>query len=80
VITTPSRRPTEPDCPAAPEAERTPHVPAPRADRVVTPAQVNRAVLQLRERRGKAAAEQLQAVLRALDLTVAPDQDAPGPR
>ena len=38
--------------------------------RVVTPEQVDRAVVQLRERRGRTAAEQMQAVLRALELTV----------
>lgn len=40
--------------------------------RVVTPEQLDRAVLQLRERRNRTAAEQMQAVLRALELTVAP--------
>ncbi len=40
--------------------------------RTVTSEQLDRAVLQLRERRGRPAAEQMQAVLRALDLTVAP--------
>ena len=39
---------------------------------MVTPEQLDRAVLQLRERRGRPAAEQMQAVLRALELTVAP--------
>ncbi|MHA6624537.1 hypothetical protein ACU61A_03910 [Pseudonocardia sichuanensis] len=42
------------------------------AARTVTPEQVDLAVVQLRERRGRTAAEQMQAVLRALDLTVAP--------
>jgi hypothetical protein len=40
--------------------------------RVVTPEQLDLAVLQLRERRNRTAAEQMQAVLRALELTVAP--------
>lgn len=53
----------------------TPEIPPPdvvRANtaRVVTVAQVDRAVLQLRERRGRTAVEQVKAVLRALDLTV----------
>jgi hypothetical protein len=39
---------------------------------MVTPEQLDRAVLQLRERRNRTAAEQMQAVLRALELTVAP--------
>jgi len=43
--------------------------------RVVTLDQVDLAVLQLRERRGRPAAEQMQAVLRALELTVAPDSE-----
>ena len=40
--------------------------------RVVTREQVQHAVLQLRERSGQSAAEQVRAVLRALDLTVVP--------
>lgn len=48
--------------------------------RVVTASQVDHAVVQLRERRGQSAAEQLQAVLRALDLTVVPDPSIPRPR
>jgi hypothetical protein len=48
--------------------------------RTVTPAQVNRAVAQLRERPGRSAAEQMQAVLRALDLTVAADPAIPDQR
>jgi hypothetical protein len=44
------------------------HVP-PRA---VTPEQLDQAVVQLRERKGRPAAEQMQAVLRALDITVLP--------
>jgi hypothetical protein len=42
------------------------------APRTVTTEQLDQAVYQLRERRGRPAAEQMQAVLRALDLTVAP--------
>ncbi|MCY7342666.1 MAG: hypothetical protein LH603_12700 [Pseudonocardia sp.] len=53
----------------------TPEIPPPHVERVdtarvVTAAQVDRAVLQLRERPGQTAVEQVQAVLRALDLTV----------
>jgi hypothetical protein len=62
-----------------PEAEECPHGCVPAA-REVTPAQVDRAVAQLRERPGRSAAEQVQAVLRALDLTVAPESVIPGPR
>jgi hypothetical protein len=40
--------------------------------RTVTQEQVDLAVAQLRERPGRAAAEQVQAVLRALDLAVVP--------
>lgn len=40
--------------------------------RSVTPEQVERAVTQLRERRGQSAVEQVHAVMRALELTVAP--------
>lgn len=47
-------------------------VTAPTPLRTVTPEQVDLAVLQLRERRGRPAAEQVQAVLRALDLAVEP--------
>jgi hypothetical protein len=39
---------------------------------MVTTEQVELAVLQLRERPGKSAVEQMQAVLEALGLTVAP--------
>jgi hypothetical protein len=42
------------------------------APRTVTSEQLEQAVRQLRERPGRPAAEQMQAVLRALDLTVAP--------
>ncbi|GAA5129688.1 hypothetical protein [Pseudonocardia adelaidensis] len=48
-----------------------PHI----APRTVTSAQLDHAVRQLRERRGRPAAEQMQAVLRALDLTVVPDNE-----
>jgi hypothetical protein len=44
----------------------------PAPARVVTTEQVQRAVLQLRERSGQSAAEQVRAVLRAFDLTVVP--------
>jgi hypothetical protein len=48
--------------------------PGPRVpQRTITPEQLDQAVRQLRERRGRPAAEQMQAVLRALDITVAPD-------
>ena len=40
--------------------------------RTVTAEQLDQAVRQLRERRGRPAVEQMQAILRALDLTVAP--------
>lgn len=45
-----------------------PHVPV----RTITSEQLDQAVRQLRERPGRPAAEQMQAVLRALNLTVAP--------
>lgn len=52
-----------------------------RADvRVVTAAQVDRAVPQLREHPGQAAVEQVQAVLRALELTVVLNPVIPEPR
>ncbi len=47
------------------------------APRTVTSSQVARAAMQLRERRDRSAVEQLQAVLRALDLTVVPDPPPP---
>jgi len=53
---------------AGDEVGREPFAPA----RTVSPEQVDLAVVQLRERRGRTAAEQMQAVLRALDLTVVP--------
>jgi hypothetical protein len=49
-------------------------------DRTVTRQQLDRAVAQLRERRQLPAAEQMQAVLRALDLVVVPDPEIPAPR
>ncbi|WP_433556839.1 hypothetical protein ACQPWY_33045 [Pseudonocardia xinjiangensis] len=79
--------PVEPPVAAAPAAATSPHatitLPArgepvgtavadATAARVVTAEQVERAVLQLRERPGKTAVEQMQAVLQALGLTVAP--------
>lgn len=45
------------------------------ASRTVTSAQLDQAVRQLRERRGRPAAEQMQAVLRALELTVLRDNE-----
>jgi hypothetical protein len=67
----PPTRLTEPAAPEDRQAE-----PA----RVVTQAQIDQAVLQLRERRGRPPAEQLRAVLRALDLTVAGEPVLPEPR
>jgi hypothetical protein len=70
VITTPQMREIETeDCPHCALSAR-----------VVTAAQVDRAVAQLRERPGRSAAEQIQAVIRALDLTVVPDPVIPDPR
>jgi hypothetical protein len=43
--------------------------------RTVTVRQVTNAITQLREQRGHAAAAQIQAVIRALDLTVVPDPE-----
>jgi hypothetical protein len=48
------------------------------APRTVTVEQLDHAVRQLRERRGRPAAEQMQAVLRALDLTVARENEHQG--
>lgn len=53
-------------------ADRLPPAPVSPTERSVTAAQVDRAVLQLRERRGQTPVEQVKAVLRALDLIVAP--------
>jgi hypothetical protein len=47
------------------------HVPP----RTVTAEQLDQAVRQLRERRGRPAVEQMQAVLRALELTVEPGNE-----
>jgi hypothetical protein len=56
----------------------------PRADvqrcRTVTASQVTNAITQLREQPGLSAAVQIQAVLRALDLTVVPDPNVPAAR
>jgi hypothetical protein len=49
-------------------------------ERAVTRRQVDLAVAQLRERRHLPAAEQMRAVLRALDLVVVPDPEIPDPR
>lgn len=51
-----------------------PHV----APRTITSEQLDQAVRQLRERRGRPAAEQMQAVLRALDLTVVREKELRG--
>lgn len=50
------------------------------AARTVTLQQVERAVTQLRERRGQPAAEQVHAVLRALELSVATAPSIPSQR
>jgi hypothetical protein len=78
VITSPSTRRTA-AAPLGSGEHDCPHGSAPVV-RTVTPAQVNRAVAQLRERPGRSAAEQMQAVLRALDLTVAADPAIPDQR
>jgi hypothetical protein len=57
-----------------------PSVVAGRRERTVTRRQVDQAVAQLRERHHLPAAEQMRAVLRALDLVVVPDPEIPGPR
>jgi hypothetical protein len=57
-----------------------PHVARTTAGRVVTAAQVERAVLQLRERPRQTAVEHVQAVLRALELTVEGEPSIPGAR
>jgi hypothetical protein len=77
VLTTPPTRLIEPadpavsPCPAPRHTEAAVQEKGP-APRVVTAEQVERAVLQLRERPGKCAVEQVHAVLRELGLTVAP--------
>ena len=53
---------------------------ASRRDRSVTRQQVDQAVTQLRERRQLPAAEQMLAILRALDLVVLPGPEIPSPR
>jgi hypothetical protein len=78
VITSPSMRRAD-AAPLGSEEHDCPHGCAPVA-RAVTQAQVDRAVAQLRERPGRSAAEQMQAVLRALDLTVAADPVIPDQR
>jgi hypothetical protein len=50
------------------------------AARTVTADQVDEAVAQLRERPNRSAVEQVQAVLRAFDLTVAPPVVIPDQR
>jgi hypothetical protein len=65
VITTPPTRHTEPD--PGHEVPSPTHVDVRRA---VTAAQVNQAVLQLRECPRQTAVEQVQAVLRALNLKI----------
>ena len=84
MLTTPPTRLIEPADPtvspcAAPAhpAAAPPHQagPAPAhgtAASIVTAEQVERAVLQLRERPGMSAVEQIHAILRELGLTVAP--------
>jgi hypothetical protein len=87
VITTPEVRCTDPDesgaSPGAarqgPEPERCPHG-CVAAARTVTADQVDEAVAQLRERPNRSAVEQVQAVLRAFDLTVAPPVVIPDQR
>jgi len=84
VLTTPPTRLIEPTDPAVSPCAAPTHptaAPAHRAGTVlahgpaasiVTAEQVERAVLQLRERPGMSAVEQIHAVLRELGLTVAP--------
>ncbi len=73
-MTTPDVRPASPDRTVADfggvslDVGRRPAHEVP--PRTVTAEQLDQAVRQLRERRGRPPAEQMQAVLRALDLTV----------
>jgi hypothetical protein len=81
VLSTSRPRPAGPaGRPTAPPPEIAHSATCARSARVVTAAQVDQAVLQLRECPGKTAAEQVQAVLRALDLTVVANPVVPGPR
>jgi hypothetical protein len=80
MTTPPARLDGAADDPPPPVIEESPYDGRVSSARVVTRAQVDRAVLQLRERPGKTPAEQVQAVLRALDLTVAPDPVIPEQR
>ena len=74
MTTTPHVRLGNPDRTAAHRRgvspDRGPRAAHPAPQRTVTEEQVEQAVRQLRERPGRPAAEQMQAVLRALDLTV----------
>ncbi len=75
MTTTPDVRLERPDrtaaeCLRAVDVGRSPVPPVPL--RTVTAEQLDQAVRQLRERPGRPAAEQMLAVLRALDLTVLP--------
>jgi hypothetical protein len=82
VLTTPPTRLIEPTDPAvSPCAAPTHQAAAPThqtgtvhgpAASIVTAEQVERAVLQLRERPGMSAVEQIHAILRELGLTVVP--------
>jgi len=60
--------PTPPDV-AVPQSRS----PGPDPSRTVTAGQVANAIMQLRERPGQCASAQVEAVRRALDLTVVPD-------
>jgi hypothetical protein len=87
VITTPqARRSATPDGTDPPDAtpqggspERCPHG-CTTVARTVTTEQVDMAVAQLRERPGRSAAEQVQSVIRAFDLTVVPPMVIPDQR
>jgi hypothetical protein len=58
---------------ASPQAVGTRH-------RTVTTSQVTRAITELRQQRGHAATVQIQAVIRAFDLTIVPDPEVPTSR